>query len=191
VFAKIGLALAVSLASPTVETPFKGVSKFQAAFDAAWKSTLADRHQARVMPGAIRPGDSVGMHCSPTTLVEDSQLKISMQRISIPRKYSLVSVDEAGRIKVVISTTYGGYIGDNSIQPKLMRSGALITTPANATYGHMDDTGYPYVVFGPEGRSLILLLDDAIVFSREGIGTASGRTPKVIAGCAVSWDGPH
>ena len=188
----VSLALAASLV--TASQSSDGASKraqFQAALDHAWKSTLADRHKGIVMPAQIGSGDAFSMQCSPSHLSENSRLSISIEHKAVPKNYSLVGIDEADRIVVIASTSKDGYIGDNTIQPKLIRAGAVLSTDASTTYGHMDNTGYPYPAFGPVGRHLILLLDDALVFGRRGIGALSGKVPGVVVGCVVTWDGLH
>jgi hypothetical protein len=164
---------------------------FQAALKQAWKSTLANRHKGIMMSPKVAPGDTYSMQCSPSHLTENNRLSIWVGHTSIPKNYSLVSIDESNRIVVIASTSKGGYIDDNTIQPKLIRPGATISTNASTTYGHMDNTGYPYPAFGPLGRHLILLVDDAIVFRRQGIGALGGKVPDVIAGCVVTWSGLH
>jgi hypothetical protein len=186
----IGAAVAAGLATAAPSSDGSS-GQFQAALNHAWKSTLADRHKGIMMSAQIKSGDAFSMRCSPSHLLENSRLSISIGSLLMPRNYSLVAIDEADRIVVIASTSRGGYIGDNVIQPALIRRGAVLTTEASTTYGHMDDSGYPYPAFGPVGRHLILLLDDAIVFGRRGIGARAGRIPGVVAGCVVSWNGLH
>lgn len=53
----------------------------------------------------------------------------------------------------------------------------------------MDNTGYPYPVFGRTGRYLILLVDNAVLFGKRGTISLAKGVPKVIAGCSVEWSG--
>jgi hypothetical protein len=186
------LALGAAIVSAASAPSASGtLAQFQVALERSWTSALAGRHVSHVMPPNVKPGYSLLMKCSPATLLEDSQLSIAVGHVTMTKNYSLVSIDEVGRIQVIVSTAKDGYIGDNSIQPNLIRADAVVRTVASETYGHMDATGYPYAAFGPLGRHLILLLDDAVVFGRRGIGTFKRTVPHVIAGCAVSWNGRH
>lgn len=185
----LGLVAALTPASPPANA--SKASQFQAVLNHAWASTLADHHKGVLMSKNITPGDAYLMRCSPTRLLESSRLSITPQRKALPRNFSLIAIDEADRIAVIASTSKDSYIGDNSIQPSLIRAGATLETDASTTYGHLDNTGYPYAAFGPAGRHLILLVNDGVVFGRRGISAVGGKVPSVFAGCAVSWNGLH
>jgi hypothetical protein len=164
--------------------------RFQAAFDRAYK-TVSAPHKAIVMSPAIKLGDEYRLHCSPQTLGEHDELSISFGSVGATDKSSLVVIDEADRLFLVSSTSPDEYIGDNSLQPGNIRPGTSVSTAAATTYGHMDDSGYPYAAFGAAGRHLILLVDDGLVFGKHSLKGSRNGIPKVVAGCVVRWAGLH
>jgi hypothetical protein len=169
--------------------------EFQLRLDDAYHSMVEGRSGKKRIPLNVVPGEKYHMNCSPEKLSsQDRKFTISFEDIDVPKNFSLVFVDELRKILVVAGTAYGAYIDDNTIQPELIKKNSIVTTKPLETYGHMDDTGYPYGAFGPRGTYAILLVDDAIDFEmHRGVTgrliTDRGKVPNVIAGCAVTWTG--
>ena len=175
--------------------------KFQAIFNNAWHSMLREKLANRKrVPLDVAPGEKVLMNCSPEKFSsQDTTFTISFGNMDIPKSFSLVFVNEYQQVLAIAANSYGTptgsyetYIGDNTIQPEHIKKNATVTTDPSLTYGHMDDTGYPFAAFGPSGTYAILLVDDAINFqmghkARGHIVADHGKIPNVIAGCVVSW----
>jgi hypothetical protein len=167
-----------------------GGTKFQLAFDDAFQGAGAGRHQGELRDLRFAEGDSYMMECLPERLSwENSTLSISLGSAKIEDNYSLITINPSNKITVIAATTDAAFVGANEIQPETIKSNIKINTNAQTTYGQMDDTAYPYPAFGRDGEYLIMLVDDALIFSKNGIGAKRGKAPRVMAGCAIHWAG--
>ena len=130
------------------------------------------------------------MTCAPARIQnQNDSLSINFGQLATDREFSLISIDEFNRLAVIAATAPEAYIDDNIVQPGQIRGGSSVTIELKTTYGRMNDTGYPYPAFGPPGRYLILLVNDALVFDRHGIIGGNNGMPRVIAGCVIYWPG--
>lgn len=196
-------AFILTLSAAHADSTGEGVrEKFQLRLNNAWHNLIAGKPSKNRVPFNIAPGEKYLMNCSPEhASSRDKRFTISFGEIDIPKNFSLVFIDEFQKVLVVAANSYGvpaasdgAYIGDNTIQPELIKKNSAVMTEPLATYAHMNDTGYPYAAFGPSGTYAILLVDDAIDFERQrmankvpSVVTNHGKIPGVIAGCAVTW----
>lgn len=173
---------------------------FQLRLNNAWHSMLTEKLANRKrVPLNIAPGGKYLMHCAPENASsQDKTFTMSFEDFDVPKSFSLIFIDEYQRVLVVAGTAHGAYIDDNTVQPEMIKKNSVVATKPLETYGHMDDTGYPYGAFGPSGTYAILLVDDAVDFGRPntapqrgrlpgGIYSERGKIPSVIAACTVAW----